>query len=128
MNQLEAEANWVWDPKRGDLRPKEWPKGRRPRCTKKNIEEQQVLARPGSLIHTASKTDCPRRKSRIDEREEVLERNTIDRLNSKPRKTEISLSPGRVRFLAVAGFIDNVNCLWCRRDYFAATTSKPDGG
>jgi len=27
-------------------------------------------------------------------------------------------SDGNVTHLAVASFIENVNCLWCRRDYF----------
>lgn len=113
MTREQAEANWIWDPKRGDLRPKAWPKNRRIRCTDRNIAAQIALARPGTLIHTSAETDCPRKKAKTDERAESFE---VAR--SQPRKSELALAPGKITFLAVASHIDNVNCLWCRRDYF----------
>src|SRR5271170_6369416 len=97
MERERAEANWIWDPRRGYLRPKEWPKNRRIRPTDRNIMAQQI-ARCGTLIHTTAKTTCPRKACKIDER------------------TDAS---GTVTQLAVATFIDNVNCLWCRKDYFS---------
>ena len=95
MTRAQAEANWIWNPKRGDLRPKEWPKERRIRCTKRNIEAQQHLARPGTLIHTMAETSCPRKAAKTDE-----------------------TTNGSITYLATASFIENVNCLFCRRDYF----------
>jgi hypothetical protein len=92
VTREQAEANWIWDSVRGDIRPSEWPKKTRIRCTDKNIMEQQRLARLGTLIHTAAKTSCPRKSTKADSSYEGL---------------------------AVATFIDNVNCLWCRKDYFA---------
>jgi hypothetical protein len=100
MNRERAEANWIWDAKRGDLRPKEWPKNRRIRPTDRNIMAQQI-ARPGTLIHTAAKTTCPRKACETDVR--------VD---------------GNVTHLAVAGFIENVNCLWCRKDYFSREAGR----
>ncbi len=100
MTRETAEANWVWHPKHGDLRPKEWPKKRRIRPTDRNIMAQQI-ARPGTLIHTAAKTSCPRKACKTDETTE-----------------------GNVTQLAVATFIDNVNCLWCRKDYFKTASAK----
>jgi hypothetical protein len=118
MTREQAEANWIWHPKRGDLRPKEWPKNRRIPCTERNIEAQIALAREGTLIHTSAETDCPRKAAKTDEREEVLTTKTQDKILSQPRRSAMSVGPGTVRYLAVADHIDNVNCLWCRRDYF----------
>jgi hypothetical protein len=115
MTREQAEANWTWDPEQGDLRPQEWPNGRRLRCTDRNVEAQIALARPGTLIHTSAETDCPRKAAGTDETEETLTSEVKDRLTSQPRRSALSLSPGKVRHLAVADFIDNVNCLWCRR-------------
>ncbi len=98
LTREQAEANWIWHPKRGDLRPKEWPSSRRLRCTDHNIMSQQLLARRGTLIHTAASSTCPRKASAVDVRKETT-----------------------ITHLAEASFIDNVNCLWCRRDYFAVS-------
>jgi hypothetical protein len=95
LTRNQAEANWRWDPKHGDLRPKEWKGKRRLRCTDKNVMSQQALARRGTLIHTATKSTCPRKITKVDEESE-----------------------GKITTLAIATFIDNVNCLWCRQDYF----------
>lgn len=95
MTREQAEANWIWDPKRGDLRPKAWPKNRRIRCTKTNIEAQLTLARPGTLIHSAAETTCWRRRVGTDKH--------VD---------------GRITYSTESTHIENVNCLWCRRDYF----------
>lgn len=94
MTRAQAEANWGWDPRLGSTRPKEW-KNRRPRLTSQNIREQQKLARPGTLIHSVNSVTCSRKKKGTDVRKD-----------------------GNVTHTAVAGFIDNVNCLWCRRDFF----------
>lgn len=101
MTREQAEANWVWHPKRGDIRPKEWPKNRRIHCTERNIEAQIALARPGTLIHTMTETDCPRKRVGFDIRRETYDEGR-----------------GMIEHSAVASFIENVNCLWCRRDYF----------
>lgn len=124
MTREQAEANWIWDPENGDIRPKEWPNGRRPRCTDRNIEAQQSLARPGTLIHTSAETDCPRKAAKTDQRTEPLTPAVKDRLTSQPRRSELALSQGTITHTAVAGFIDNVNCLWCRRDYFPLTAKE----
>lgn len=97
MTREQAEANWGWDPNRGSTRPKEWPKDRRIRPTERNIMAQQI-ARVGTLIHTTAETSCPRKASKTDEKRDAK---------------------GNVTGLAVATFIENVNCLWCRKDYFA---------
>ena len=95
MTREKAEANWIWDPQKGDIRPPSWPKNRRIPCSDININAQQRLARPETLIHTMANTSCPRKKSKID----------------APKFKGMEHSGG-------ASFIDNVNCLWCRRDYF----------
>ena len=97
MTRERAEANWIWDAKRGDVRPKEWPKNRRIRPTDRNIMAQQI-ARGGTLIHTTAETTCPRKRCGTDVRHDAK---------------------GNIVQLAVATFIENVNCLWCRKDYFA---------
>ena len=119
MTREQAEANWIWHPEHGDLRPPSWPKNRRLPCTQSNIDAQQSLARPGTLIHTAAKTNCPRKKSKVDERTE-----SYAVAKQARRMSDLALSEGKITFLAVASFIGNVNCLWCRRDYFAGT-GKP---
>jgi hypothetical protein len=101
-----AEANWIWDPKRGNVRPKEWPKRGRIRTTDRNIMAQQI-ARAGALIHTAAKSTCPRKVCKIDERHDAS---------------------GTVTQLAVAIFIENVNCLWCRKDYFKRGRERGEKG
>jgi hypothetical protein len=95
MTREQAEANWIFDPKCGDVRPADWPKGRRLPCTPANVRAQRKLARPGTLIHTMAKTTCPRKKAKTDE-----------------------LIEGGITYSAEASFIENVNCLTCRRDYF----------
>lgn len=95
LTRKQAEANWGWSAEHGSLWPKEWTKGRRLRCTDQNIMSQQFLARRGTLIHTVAESTCPRKALDVDV---VKEPN--------------------ITHLATAGFIDNVNCLWCRKDYF----------
>ena len=104
MTQEQAEANWVWDPKCGDLWPKEWPKGGRPRPTPQNIRAQRRLARPGKLIHWSAaevnKKLCLRFNAGVD---------AVPILGSKTgEKSKLG-----------ARFISNVNCLECRRRYFS---------
>lgn len=101
MTRDQAEANWIWNPRRGDMRPPQWPANHRIRCTPQNIKAQQRLARCGTLIHTAATTSCPRKKSKCDQ---VV--------------TKYDGGKGVCTQTAEATFIDNVNCLWCRRDYF----------
>ncbi len=99
LTKEQAEANWGWSPKRGSLWPKEWPNGRRLRCTDQNIMSQHFLARRGTLIHTMAVSTCPRKACDVDVKTEQSGACTLTRS-------------------AVASFIDNVNCLWCRKDYF----------
>jgi len=100
LTREQAEANWGWSPKMGSLWPKEWPKKRRLRCTDRNIMSQQFLARRGTLIHTTAKSTCPRKACKVDVKIERAGKCTLTHS-------------------AEASFIDNVNCLWCRHDYFA---------
>jgi hypothetical protein len=96
MTQKQAEENWGWDAKRGSIPFK------RPRITPKNIRAQRKLARPGTLIHWAGKP-CSRGRAKTDE--QLTDHNGDGH--------------GTVRLLAIASHIANVNCLECRRRYFA---------
>jgi hypothetical protein len=104
MTRAQAEANWIWDPKRGDLCPPEWPNGRRPRLTPANIRAQRKLARPGTLIHSmmaeGNRKICQRFNRRVD------------------ATTVIGSQNGQKANLG-ARHIENVNCLECRKRYFA---------
>jgi hypothetical protein len=60
---------------------------------------QQFLARRGTLIHTMAETTCPRKACDVDIKVEQAGAATLTQS-------------------ARASFIDNVNCLWCRHDYF----------
>ena len=114
MTQQQAEANWGWDAKRGSIPFK------RPRITPHNIRVQRKLARPGTLIHWAGKP-CSRGRAKVDERTENIA-EIRDKLESQPRLESIALGAagsGTVKLLAIASCIDNVNCLQCRRRYFA---------
>ena len=115
MTQAQAEANWGWDAKRGSILFK------RPRLTPKNIREQRKLARPGTLIHWAAKP-CSRGRTKTDER--IADSYAVSALESQPRLEAVALgiddeNRGTVKLLALASHIDNVNCLACRRRYFA---------
>jgi hypothetical protein len=88
MTREALEANWQWDPFKGDIPFK------RPRLTPKNIRDQRKLARPGTLIHWAGKP-CARGAKKTD-----------------------ACQHGNVTNLAIANHIENVNCLQCRRNYF----------
>jgi hypothetical protein len=103
LTREQAEANWGWSAKDGSLWPKEWRNKRRIRCTDRNIMSQQFLARRGTLIHTAAKSTCPRKACKVDDKTEIY---------------QTSAGEGRIGHIAEATFIDNVNCLWCRKDYF----------
>ena len=111
----QAEANWIWDPNHGDLRPKEWPPKRRFPCTSKNIATQQALARPGTLIHTSANSSCPRKAKKRDVRELPL---VPKEFLSTRRNQDVALAPGKVKMMAEASHIENVNCLFCRKEYF----------
>jgi hypothetical protein len=111
MTREQAEANWGWDAKRGSIPFK------RPRITAQNIRAQRKLARPGTLIHWAGKP-CSRGKAKTDEKAVPIS-TCRHELESRPRLETIGLSAGVVRFLAVASHIENVNCLECRRRFFA---------
>jgi hypothetical protein len=115
MTQEQLEANWGWDAKRGSLPFK------RPRITPQNIRDQQKLARPGTLIHWAAKP-CVRGRAKIDER--IADATARSTLTTQPRLESIALGlsgdgHGVVRLLAFASHIENVNCLACRKRYFA---------
>jgi hypothetical protein len=93
LRRDQLEASWGWSDTLGSLPFK------RPKITPKNIQDQQKLARPGTLIHSASipvRSLCPRANKETD-----------------------VLVDGNVTHLATALFIDNVNCLLCRQKYFA---------
>lgn len=88
------EANWVWDPVRGDIPFK------RPRITPRNIRLQQKLARPCTLIHWAGKP-CTRGRSKTDERKETCASGAV------------------ITSSGLASHVENVNCLQCRRNFFS---------
>jgi hypothetical protein len=89
MTRAQLEANFGWDPERGSI------PFRRPLLTEKNIRDQQKLARAGTLIHWAGRFTCDRGKQGVD----VVE-------------------DGNVTHTGLASYIENVNCLQCRRNYF----------
>ena len=92
MTRKQAEANWGWSPKRGSIPFK------RPRPTSVNICEQMYLARPRKLVHWAYVgTQCERKNSLTDQ-----------------------WVKGAITFTGEASHIENVNCLACRKFYFAS--------
>jgi hypothetical protein len=104
MKQAQAEANWIWDPKRGDLFPPEWPKGRRPRLTAENIRAQRKLARPGTLHHFMAAEH---------------NRKICQRFNSRVDATTVIGSQNGQKANLGCQHIGNVNCLQCRKWYFS---------
>lgn len=102
MTREQLEANWGWSPTEGSI---PFP---RPRLTAKNIRDQKRLARPGTLIHWSGKP-CARGVWKID-------------------ATITEMSNCRLEKTALAGHIENVNCLQCRANYFGtrfAQTPQP---
>lgn len=92
MTREQLEANWTEDAQGWSVPFK------RPRLTPKNIADQYVLARPGTLIHLVAFLDvCERAKTMID-------------------VTESDAS-----FIRQASHIENVNCLDCRSRYVRRT-------
>lgn len=100
LTKAQAEANWVWDPKRGDIPFK------RPRITDENIRAQRKLASPGTLMHWVG-MPCTRAKAQTDGP------LTAEQAGEYMRKHNL-----KVGHMCAASHIENVNCLACRRRFY----------
>lgn len=98
MRREQLEANWGWDNERGSI------PFQRPRLTPKNIGDQELLARPGTLIHCSSKP-CLRGSRMVD---------TVPIIGAEPPAVSMSH----------ADHIENVNCLACRKAFFEREKSR----